>query len=186
MTAVGVAALDANVLVPIVACDFLLAAFDHALYEPVVSAAVLDEVERTLLQDFPHIDPEGLRRRVGYMRVALVDHTIETIGADVADIVNPKDRHIVGAAVAGEAVVLVSEDGRLREEIASSGLSLESVTGDSFAMRLWHASPDEVDDVVRHLIAKRRRRPVEPEELAAQLAAHFPTMSAAWLERFKR
>lgn len=80
----------------------------------------------------------------------------------------------------------MTEDGRLREEIASSGLSLESVTGDSFAMRLWDASPDEVDDVVRHLIAKRRRRPVEPEELAAQLAAHFPTMSAAWLERLQQ
>jgi len=101
VTAVGVAALDANVLVPIVACDFLLTAFDHALYDPVASAAVLDEVERTLLEDFPHIDPEGLRRRVGYMRTALVDHTIETTGADVPDSVNPKDRHIVGAALAG-------------------------------------------------------------------------------------
>ncbi len=65
VTAVGVAALDANVLVPIVACDFLLTAFDHGLFEPVVSAAVLDEVERTLLEDFPHIDPDGLRRRDG-------------------------------------------------------------------------------------------------------------------------
>ncbi len=69
MTAVGVAALDADVLVPIVACDFLLTAFDHGLFEPVVSAMVLDEVERTL--DFTHIDPDGLRRRVAYMRVAL-------------------------------------------------------------------------------------------------------------------
>lgn len=50
-----------------------------------MSAAVLDEVERTLLQDFAHIDPEGLRRRVGYMRAALVDHAIDTTGADVPD-----------------------------------------------------------------------------------------------------
>ncbi|MDP9387169.1 MAG: hypothetical protein M3Q48_04395 [Actinomycetota bacterium] len=89
MTAVGVAALDANVLVPIVACDFLLAAFDHGLFEPVVSATVLGEVERTLLEDFRHIDPDGLRRRVAYMRVALADQVIDTTEAPQA--VNPKD-----------------------------------------------------------------------------------------------
>jgi len=32
-----VAALDADVLVPILSGDFLLTAFDHGLYEPVVS-----------------------------------------------------------------------------------------------------------------------------------------------------
>ena len=53
MSAVGVAALDANLLAPIVACDFLLTAFDRGLFEPVVSPAVLDQVERTLLEDFP-------------------------------------------------------------------------------------------------------------------------------------
>ncbi len=47
-----VAALDADVLVPIVACDFLLTAFDLAIFEPVVSAEVLEEVERTLIGDF--------------------------------------------------------------------------------------------------------------------------------------
>ncbi len=31
-----VAALDADVLVPILCCDFLLTAFDLGLYEPVV------------------------------------------------------------------------------------------------------------------------------------------------------
>lgn len=91
MTAVGVAALDANVLVPIVACDFLLAAFDHGLFEPVVSATVLGEVERTLLEDFRHIDPDGLRRRVAYMRVALADQVIDTTEATVPQAVNPKD-----------------------------------------------------------------------------------------------
>jgi hypothetical protein len=42
-----VAVLDADVLVPIVACDFLLTAFDLGLFEPVVSAEVLAEVERS-------------------------------------------------------------------------------------------------------------------------------------------
>ena len=32
-----VVALDANLLIPIVSCDFLLTAFDQGLFEPVVS-----------------------------------------------------------------------------------------------------------------------------------------------------
>jgi hypothetical protein len=50
-----VAALDADVLVPIIACDFLLTAFDHGLYVPDVSVTALDEVERTLSDDFPNL-----------------------------------------------------------------------------------------------------------------------------------
>jgi len=65
---IGVAAIDANLLVPIVACDFLLTAFDYGVFEPIVSTTVLDEVERTLIDDFPHVDPNGLRRRVAHMR----------------------------------------------------------------------------------------------------------------------
>ena len=56
--AVPVAALDADVLVPIVVCDFLLTAFDHGLYEPVVSSAVLEDVERALIEDFPDSTPQ--------------------------------------------------------------------------------------------------------------------------------
>ncbi|MEO6628552.1 MAG: hypothetical protein ABIP03_08265 [Aquihabitans sp.] len=48
-------------MVPIVAFDFLLTAFDQGLFEPVVSATVLDEVERSLFEDFPHLDCDGLR-----------------------------------------------------------------------------------------------------------------------------
>ncbi len=53
----GVVALDANVLVPIVACDFLLTTVDHGVLDVVVSSTTLDEVERTLLEDFAQLDP---------------------------------------------------------------------------------------------------------------------------------
>lgn len=183
MTAVGVAALDANVLVPIVACDFLLTAFHLGLFEPVVSATVLDEVERTLLEDFRHIDPDGLRRRVAYMRVALADQVVDTTEATVPEAVNAKDRHVVAAALAGEAEFVVTEDGGLRTEIAAAVVGVEPLDGDAFAMRLWTAAPGGVDEAIRHLIVKRRRRPVSAPQMAAQLAAHFPAMSAAWLDR---
>lgn len=181
---VGVAAVDANLLVPIAACDFLLTAFDRGVFEPIVSTTVLDEVERTLIEYFPHADPGGLRRRVEHMRAALADQTVDTKGlVAVAGAVNAKDRHIVAAALAAEATCLVTNDNALRSEVEGSGLDLEPLDGNDFVMRLWDASPAEVSEVIGALIAKRLRRPVSPTEMAAQLRVHFPAMTAAWLAR---
>lgn len=178
----GVAALDANLLVPIVACDFLLTAFDHRLFEPIVSSTVLDEVERTLIDDFPHIEPAEMRRRVDHMRIALADQIIDPAGLTrLAEGINTKDRHVVAAALAAEATWMVTNDGQLRAEIDDSALGLESLDGNAFAMRLWNASSADVSDVILALIAKRHRQPVSPTEMAAQLGAHFPAMAAAWL-----
>jgi hypothetical protein len=47
-------------------------------------------------------------------------------------------------------------------------------------MRLWAQAPEEVDGVIEALIAKRRRRPVSAEEMANQLAQHFPRLAATW------
>jgi len=52
-----IAALDADILVPILAYDFLLTAFDLGLYEPIVSTEAIVEVERNLIADFPHLGP---------------------------------------------------------------------------------------------------------------------------------
>jgi predicted nucleic acid-binding protein len=106
---VAVAVLDANVLVPILACDFLLTAFDHRLLEPIVSSTLLDEVERTLLEDFSHLDPSALRRRVFAMRSVLEDRIVDTTTmAGVPDSINATDRHVVAAALAAEATIVVT------------------------------------------------------------------------------
>jgi len=178
---IGVAAVDANLLVPIVACDFLLTAFEHRIFELIVSTTALDEVERTLIETFRKVDPAGLQRRVEHMRAALADQTVDATSPLSTTVINTKDCHIVAAAVAAEAACLVTNDSALRSEIAASGLGIEPLDGNSFVARMWEASPTDVNRVVRVLIDKRRRRPVSPREMAAQLGVHFPAMASAWL-----
>ena len=177
------AALDADVLVPIVSCDFLLTAFDLAVFEPVVSAMVLGEVERSLVDDFPKLDPTALRRRVGHMRIALADQTIDTAATvtDVPDIINQKDRHIVAAAQAAVAEVVVTNDTALRSEIDRASLDLTPLSIDAFGELLWEKMPERVDETIRTLIAKRHRQPITPENMADQLQLSFPTLTSAWL-----
>ncbi len=173
-----VAVLDADVLVPIVACDLLLTAFDLELFEPIVSSEILEEVENTLIEDFPHLDPDAVRRRVGHMRTALADQTVDPAPIDeVPEVINVKDRHVVAAAMIGGADMLVTNDAALRAEVAQTELSVEPVDGDSFATRLYERSPEEVDGVIDALIAKRRIRPVSKDEMVDQLRPHFPTLA---------
>lgn len=176
-----VAALDADVLVPILSCDFLLTAFDLGLYEPVVSTEAIAEVERNLIDDFPHLDPDSLRRRVGQMRDALEDHLVDPGSLDdVPEVINPKDRHVIAAALAGEASIVVTDDKRLRAETESADLDLVAMSADDFAAHLWELMPDDVDEVINTVVAKRTKRPVTPEELMEALRGSFPAMATAW------
>lgn len=176
-----VAALDADVLVPILSCDFLMTAFDLGLYEPVVSTEAVAEVERNLIEDFPHLDPAGLRRRVGQMCKALDDQLIDPGSVDAPAAINSKDQHVIAAALAGEASIVVTNDKRLRAETESADLGLLAMTADDFATHLWTLAPDDVDEVINTLVAKRTKRPVTAHDLIEAMLGSFPTMTAAWL-----
>ncbi|MCL4291425.1 MAG: PIN domain-containing protein [Acidimicrobiia bacterium] len=177
-----VAALDADVLVPILLCDFLLTAFDLGLYEPVVSTEAIAEVERNLVEDFPRLDPEDIRRRVSQMRDALDDHLVDPgLLDDVPGGINPKDRHVIAAALAGEASVVVTNDKRLRAEIEAADVGLAARSADDFAAHLWEHMPDAVNAVIGTLVAKRTKRPVTGEELVEAMRDSLPTMANAWI-----
>jgi len=178
-----IAALDADVLVPIVSCDFLLTAFDLAVFEPIVSAAVLGEVERSLVEDFPNLDPSAVKSRVGHMRIALTDQTIDTAATvtSMPDIINRKDRHVVAAAQTAEADVVVTNDKDLRSDINRAALDLTPLSTDAFGELLWEKMPERVDETIRALVAKRHRQPVTPEIMAKQLQSSFPTLTSSWI-----
>ena len=170
-----VAVLDADVLVPILSCDLLLTAFDHDLHQPIITPKILDEVERNLLRAFPHLEPDALRRRVEHMRRALALHTLpDTDGGEAVEGINRKDRHVVAAALAGDADVVVTNDRRLRTEIDALRRPLGSMSADDFAVGLLGHDRDAIEKVLDALITKRVRRPITREELLDRLADTFP------------
>lgn len=175
-----VAVLDADVLVPILSCDLLLTAFDHDLYQPIVTPKILDEVERNLLRAFPHLDPVALRRRVDQMRRALALHTRDDADeGDVGEGINRKDRHVVAAALANDADIVVTNDRRLRGEVAALDRPLHAASADDFAVGLLGHDRDAVEQVIDDLVAKRVRRPVTRDELLERLVGAFPSFVTA-------
>lgn len=175
-----VAVLDADVLVPILSCDLLLSAFDEDLFRPIITVTILVEIERNLVDAFPHLDPVALRGRVAQVAAALSFHTHDegdVTGAEVAS-VNRKDRHVAATALAHGADLIVSNDRRLRREINALGQPLRAVSGDEFAQQLLDDEPDGIDAVIDELVAKRTRRPVSRSEFIDQLAGTFPGFAA--------
>jgi predicted nucleic acid-binding protein len=174
-----VAALDADVLVPILACDFLLTAFDHGLYEPVVSTTVLVEVERALSLDFPRLDHAAVTYRVEAMRDVLSDHLVEPDPSEFPEAVNFNDRHVVAAALRGRASVVVTNDKRLRREIATALPQLAPLSLDEFAVSLWDRDPDETSGVIDAMVAKRTSPPAPLSVLLERLESTTPSLVSA-------
>lgn len=168
--------LDADVLVPVLVCDLLLSLFDAELFQPSVSPTILAEVERSLIVDFPRLDPTGLRRRVGYMARALALHVHDVAQENDAALagVNRKDRHVAALAITHHADLVVTNDRRLRREIDALGLPLRAISADEFVLRLVLDDRTHVDEVIEELITKRQRRPVTRAALLDQLSVALP------------
>lgn len=98
------ACLDACVLVPIGLCDALLSIALAGLNGPVWSDEILAEVRRNV----PGVAPPEIENRIAAMNEAfpgaLVGDWRQTLSA-VPDTVDPKDRHVVAAALVGQANV---------------------------------------------------------------------------------
>jgi hypothetical protein len=109
-----VAVLDADVLVPVLVCDLLLSMFDAELFQPAVSPTILEEVQRSLLVDFPRLDPDGLRRRADAMARALALHVHDVTHENDAVLagINRKDRHVAALALTQHAELVVTNERR--------------------------------------------------------------------------
>lgn len=171
-----VAVLDANVLVPVLVCDLLLSMFDAELFQPAVSPTILEEVERSLIADFPHINPDGLHRRVDAVSRSLTLHAHDVAQANDAALagINRKDRHVAALALTQHADLVVTNDIRLRREIDELGLPLRGLSADEFVLRIVLDNRTQVDEVIDELVAKRQRRPVTRAALLDQLAVALP------------
>jgi hypothetical protein len=171
-----VAVLDADVLVPVLVCDLLLCMFDAELFRPVVSPTILDEVERSLIADFPRLDPDGLRRRVDDMARALALHVHDVTQENDAALagINRKDRHVAALALTQHVDLVVTNDRRLRREVNALGLPLQAVSADEFVLRLALDGRTHIAEVVDEMVTKRRRRPITRAALLDQLAVARP------------
>lgn len=107
-----VALLDANVLYPARLRDLFLRLAIGGLYEARWTERILDECFDNLASDRPDLSGERLDRTRRLMALAVPDAVIDDYGHLVEgfDLPDPDDRHVLAAAVAAHADVIVTDN----------------------------------------------------------------------------
>lgn len=99
--------LDTNVLFGGYLCDSILRLAEAELFRPLWSEGVLDELSRNLI--IRGLRRDQVDRRIGQMRRAFPDAMVEGYEPLIAAMTcDPKDRHVLAAAVRANAEILVT------------------------------------------------------------------------------
>lgn len=176
------ALLDANVLWPISLCSVLLRAAEADLYQPRWSEAILAELARSLKRRRPDLDPVRIDRRIADMRSTFPEAMVTGYEALVPIMRNdPKDRHVLAAAVRVNAAVIVTENVTDFPVFACEPYQITVQTADEFLLYLWYLDPDAMSEVLKQEAAILRNPPKTVRELVETLSSIAPAFAATVL-----
>jgi predicted nucleic acid-binding protein len=189
----AVVILDANVLVPMKLTDFFLtAATEFQLLRPYVSPEIMDEVRRNLIADFPRLEVAKIDRRLRLVAT----HTLGSMDnpadppTSVASYINPKDVHVVAAALHHDADVIVTNDDRFEGEVRRW---LDAGHGARYRLRRAMNAKTYVEELVREssasvartiggMAARMKSPPHSAAEVRDALASQLPALRSLDVE----
>ena len=155
------ALLDACVLIPMCLCDTLLRlAKEPAMYRPIWSPAILQEVGNTLEHKLGFTS-EQCSRRIRQMSRAFPDAMVQPRDPwheTLTGIPDPDDRHVLAAAITGRSNVLVTNNLKHfpQEYLAQFGILPQSA--DEFLMAHFRRNSPLVLERLDEQAADIRRR----------------------------
>lgn len=178
-----VAFLDANVLYPAVLRDVLLSIAEAGVFQIRWSPDVLDEMEHAVARRVARTTSQPARAQEGaaYVRRLMEESFPEAMverGAYarlIPSMTNdPKDRHVLAAAVAGRADVLVTFNVKHFPPEACQPYGIEVQDPDTFLVHQFGLVPNAISRILQHL-ARNRRPPIDtPAGLLRALSKHVP------------
>jgi len=175
--------LDTNVLYPRALRDTLLRAAEAGLYRPCWSDDILEELRRNLAAR-PGVGDERAARLLAELRRAFPEAVVTGYARLVDAMSNhPKDRHVLAAAVAAKAQVLVTLNRKdfpaesLAREIPAAAVepfTLEVQDPDTFLLHLWGLNARLMTEIVIQQAADLGAPPVTPQQELDRLARQAP------------
>lgn len=167
--------LDANVFFPFTLRDTLLRAAAADLYQLRWSALILDEMTRNLVSTGTMAEDRASRLRAIMERefpeaeVTGYQHLIDAMPND------PKDRHVVAAAVKAGAQVITTAN---LKDFAALPDGVEAQSPDEFLCNLFDLDPAGFEELLREQAADLVKPPMTFDELLERLARVVPEFVA--------
>lgn len=176
------ALLDTCVLVPIVGADLLLRLADAGLFRPLWSAEILGELRRVLIEVHPDLASGGADRRIAMMTSAFMDASVHGWEPLIPklELPDPNDSHVLAAAIAGRADLIVTNNLRDFPPATLTTHGLEAQSLDDFLLNQLDLSPDTTLLALQRQAAAASRPPLTHAELLSNLdAAGAPLFAKA-------
>jgi PIN domain len=172
------ALLDACVLYPVGVRDLLLCVAEREVYVPYWTDDILDEMERNVVADGrASADRMAVMRQ--QMNTAFPAALIEGYAALIPVMTNnPKDRHVLAAAVRGAIGLIVTENVSDFPPSACQPYEIEVQTADEFLSDALDQDPPAVIGAVHTMATKRRRPPTSPLDLLTALSPRLAVFTA--------
>ncbi|MGH7862622.1 MAG: PIN domain-containing protein [Candidatus Dormibacteraceae bacterium] len=168
------AILDANVLIPAPLRDVLLRAAEADLYRPYWSAAILEEVRRNVVEHGMS-DMVRARRLIDRIRVAFPEAEVHGYESLIASMPNdPKDRHVLAAAVVARAPVIVTANLRHFPEEALAIWGIAPRTPDQFLGELFEQDRARMIQIIHDQVAPLQHPPLTVEQLLRNVGREAP------------
>lgn len=146
------ALLDTNVLYGALLNDLVLTLADHGLFRPLWSEEILTELKRNLRRSGE--SRELSEKRVSTMMRYFPDAMVTGYEALVSTMTNdPKDRHVLAAAIRGGAEVLVTFNLKDFPPASLQGYDVEVVHPDTFLLDQLDLHPARTRQALVELVA---------------------------------
>lgn len=171
------AVLDACVLVPYNLASLLLTLAEHNLLERRWSETILEETRRTLTTK---IGPDEARadRRLNAMEQAFPEAEVVGLETDIDGLeCHPKDRHVLAAAIASDADVIITFNLEDFPDTACEPFDVVAVHPELFLLELLTSDREAMLAAIVADATRRTNPPTGPCQLLARLAATVPTFA---------
>lgn len=159
--------LDTCVLFPNYLRDTLLRLAVAETYRPLWSKTILAELERNLAA---HTRPDQAARVVSEMRKHFED--AEVVGYEPLEdamLNDPKDRHVLAAAVRANAAAIITFNLSDFEQDALEPFNVQAVPPDDFLLNQLELAPGAVVAVLQEQVARYKRPPRDTSSLLTVL-----------------
>jgi predicted nucleic acid-binding protein len=173
MSSFGVV-LDANVLFSAPLRDTLLRAADAGLFRLHWTDEILEEVRRNLIET-GRSTKQKAERLVTTMQTYFPEANVTGYEPLVPAMTNdPKDRHVLAAAVISRCQVIVTHNLRDFPEVALSTFNIEAQSPDRFLTYVFDLAPDVMTQIITDQAADLHTRPQTVDRVLSSLARHAP------------
>lgn len=171
--------LDACVLIPFYLRDTLLTTAKAGLYMPYWSQKILDETTRNIVliakKAEKDVSAEKIQNLEDTMKTAFPEAMTEVpIGLEELMRNDPKDRHVLAAAVIAKADIIVTPNLKDFDDKALAPWNIKAQSPDDFLCELFEEYPDEMVQVIQKQVQMYRRHPRTFLELLDKLSKQIP------------